>query len=130
MLERTRELYAELAAALGLAALPPDANGGVQLDVGADTTVILYGENDAALLVVVPIMQLPSDVSPGVTLWLLRRNFYDSGIAPFALACDAAGTLVLWGRVPIDGLTGARLAGLLDAVGAEARTVRNEVGEG
>ena len=127
MLERTRELYAELAAALGLPELPPDENGGVQLDVGEDMTVILYGENDATLLVVVPIMQLPSDVSPGVTLWLLRRNFYDSGIAPFALACDTAGTLVLWGRVPMAGLTGERLAGLLDAVAAEARTVKGEV---
>ncbi len=127
MPERTRELYAELAATLGLPELTPDVNGGVQLDVGDDTTVILFGENDVGLLVVIPIMQLPDDVSPGVTLWLLRRNFYDSGIAPFALACDAAGTLVLWGRVPMEGLTGERLAGLIDAVAAEARTVRGEV---
>lgn len=128
-MERTRALYAELAASLGLPELVPDANGGVQLEVGGDTTVILFGENDASLLAVAPIAALPDDPGAGLTLWLLRRNFYDSGIAPFVVACDTAGTLLLWGRVPMEGLTGARLAGLLDAVAAEARTIRKEVEE-
>ena len=129
MLERTRALYDELAATLGLPALTPDDNGGIQLTIGADATVILFGENDVTLLVVAPIAPLPEQPDYATTLWLLRKNMYDSGIAPFALACDVGGNLVLWGRVPLDGLTGARLAGLLDALAAETGGIRREIGE-
>ena len=38
-------------------------------------------------------------------LWLMRRNFHDSPLAPFRIGCDIAGSLVVWGRMPIDGLT-------------------------
>jgi len=33
----------------------------------------------------------------------------------------------VWGRMPIDGLTGDHLAGLLDAVAAEAALIREEI---
>ena len=36
----------------------------------------------------------------------MRRNFHDSPLAPFRVGCDKAGTLVVWGRMPIDGLSG------------------------
>ena len=127
MFERTKALYADLAATLGLPALTPDANGGIQLTIGEDINVILFGDDDTAILAVAPIMPLPDDLSHGATLWLLRKNFYDSGIAPFTVACDAAGTLILWGHVPMSGLTGPRLAGLLDALAAEAKGIRAEI---
>ncbi len=50
-----------------------------------------------------------------------------SDLAPFRVAADAGGTLVLWGRVPVEGLTGAALAGLVDAVATEGRRIRDEV---
>ncbi len=127
--DRIRALYAGLAAALGLPALAPDANGGIELTVGGDTSVVLFGEGDATLLAVVPVAPLPPAPDQATVLWLLRRNLYDSGIAPFTLACDAGGTLVLWGRLPLDGLTGPRLAGLLDALAGEAATIRRQIAE-
>jgi hypothetical protein len=126
-LARTRALYAELAKELGVASLPIDANGGVQLSVGDDITVVMYGEDDSTLLVVVPIAPLPRQPEYGVMAWLLRRNLYDSELSPFCIATDANGTLVLWGRIPVPGLAGAALAGMLDALATEAVRIRVEV---
>ena len=78
-------------------------------------------------MLVSPVMPLPKKVDYGGTLWLLRRNFYDSPIAPFRVACDTAGSIIVWGRVPIDGMTGEALAGLIDALAAEANFIRQEV---
>ncbi|MCA8977500.1 MAG: CesT family type III secretion system chaperone [Planctomycetes bacterium] len=126
-LEHTRALYADLAKELGVPALQPDANGGIQLTIGEDITVVLYGENDERLLVVVPVAELPRSPDHGVVAWVLRRNLYDSDLAPFCIAADDDANLILWGRVPIANLTGARLAGMLDAVAAEAIRIRDEV---
>ncbi|HEY8289471.1 MAG TPA: CesT family type III secretion system chaperone [Acetobacteraceae bacterium] len=127
MLERTRALYAELAAALGVDELPADDNGGVQLTIGDDITVVLFAEFDRTLLIVLPLAALPEQAGYTLAFWLLRQNLYTSDIAPFTLACDAAGTLVLWGRMPVSELTGATLAGLIDAVAVEARRIRGEI---
>ncbi|MFN0184625.1 MAG: CesT family type III secretion system chaperone [Aquabacterium sp.] len=130
-LVKTRALYAELANALGVAELKPDANGGIQLSVGEDTTVVLFGQDDVQLLVVVPIVALPRDPDYALVAWLLRRNFYDSDLLPFRIAADQHANLVLWGRVPLQGQTGERLAGLLDVVATEVGRIRAEVsGEG
>ncbi len=56
----------------------------------------------------------------------MRRNFHDSPLAPFRIGCDKAGNLVVWGRMPIEGLSGEQLAGLIDAVRAEAALIREE----
>lgn len=130
-LDHTRALYADLAKALGVAELQPDANGGIQLSIGEDTTVVLFGQDDTQLLIVVPIVALPREPDYAVVAWLLRRNFYDSDLLPFRIAADKHANLVLWGRVPLPGLTGARLAGLLDVVAGEVGRIRAEVsGEG
>lgn len=127
MTDRTRALYADLATALGVAAFVPDENGGIQLTIGEDTHVALYAEGDRDILLIAPLAPLPAEPEYGVMLWLLRKNLYTSGLAPFVVACDDAGTLILWGRMPLDGLTGARLASLIDAVAAEARRIQAEV---
>jgi hypothetical protein len=127
MPDRSRALYAELAAALGVTELPADNDGGVQLTIGADTTVALFAEQDRTLLIVVPLAPLPRQTGYALAFWLLRQNLYISDLAPFTLACDAAGTLVLWGRVPLAELTGTSLATLIDAVANEARRIRAEV---
>jgi hypothetical protein len=127
MFERVRALYDDLAATLGEAALPADANGGLQLSVGENSTVALFAEDEFTLLLASPVTALPKQVDYGRVLWLLRRNFYDSPIAPFRIACDAAGNIVVWGRVPVEGMTGEQLAKLLDALAAEADLIREEV---
>lgn len=127
MFKRTQLLYAALAKTLGVAALPADDNGGVQLSIGDNSSVTLLAEDEFTLMLVSPVMPLPKNVDYGTTLWLLRRNFYDSPIAPFRVSCDTAGNIVVWGRVPIEGMTGEGLAGLLDAIGAEADFIRGEV---
>lgn len=127
MFERTRALYADLAKALGVEALPPDGNGGIQLAVGEDDTVILFAQDDVDVLAVVPVMALPPQLDHGTMCWLLRRNFYDSDLDPFRLAADASGNVILWGRVPIEGTTGERLAGLLDALAEESGRIRGEL---
>lgn len=125
---KTAALYQEFARSLGISALQPDDNGGIQLKVGKTTTVALFAQDDRELMVVVPIAALPTQLDYGVVLWLFRRNFFDSELGPFRLAADEGGTLVLWGRVPIEGMTGASLAGLVDALGGEAERVLGELG--
>ena len=127
MFKRTQSLYAALAKTLGVATLPTDDNGSVQLSIGDNSTVNLFAEDEFSLMLVSPVITLPKNVDYGTTLWLLRRNFYDSPIAPFRVSCDTAGTIVVWGLVPIEGMTGEGLAGLLDAIAAEADFIRAEV---
>ncbi|HSU07423.1 MAG TPA: CesT family type III secretion system chaperone [Acetobacteraceae bacterium] len=127
MFARTQALYDELAKTLGVDALPVDQNGGVQLSVGDNSSVVLFAENEISLLLVSPVTALPKQTDYGTALWLLRRNFYDSPIAPFRVSCDIAGNIVVWGRVPVEGMTGKQLSSLLDALAAEADFIREEV---
>jgi len=127
MFERTEALYAELAKTLGLGSLPPSENGGIELAVGDNSTVVLFAEDEFTLLVASPVTALPKQIDYGRALWLLRRNFYDSPIAPFRVSCDRAGSIVLWGRVPVDGMTGEQLATFIDALASEADLIREEV---
>ena len=127
MFKSTQDLYAELAKSLGVDSLPADEQGSVQLSVGENSTVILFAEDEQSVMLVSPVMALPAAIDYGRVLWLLRRNFYDSPLAPFRVACDTAGTIVIWGRVPVAGLSGSELAGLIDAVATEADLIREEI---
>jgi len=120
-------LYTQLAKALGVATIPADARGIVQLDVGDEGRVVLVPEDAYTLMLLSPVARLPATMDQGTLLWLMRRNFHDSPLAPFRIGCDRAGSLVVWGRMPMDGLTGEQLVGLLDAVAAEATLVREEI---
>ena len=126
--KRTQLLYAALAKTLGVATLPADDNGGIRLSVGENSTVTLFAEDEFTLMIVSPVMALPKNVGYASALWLLRRNFYDSPIAPFRVSCDKAGNVAVWGRIPVEGMTGESLARLVDAVAAEANTIREQVG--
>src|SRR5258706_460818 len=127
MFKRTQSLYAALAKTLGVGTLPADDNGGVQLRGANNSTVPLFAEEGFPLGRVSRVIPCPKKVISGTSLWLLRRNFYDSPIAPFRVSCDTAGSIIVWGRVPIEGMTGETLAGLLDALAAEADFIRAEV---
>lgn len=127
MFESTRLLYADLAKALGVDSLPAADNGSLQLNIGDQSSVVLYPEDEATLMILSAVMPLPRKLDYGRTLWLLRRGFHDSPIAPFRVSCDKAGTLVVWGRLPVAGMTGQALAGMLDALGAEADLIRDEM---
>ena len=120
-------LYAQLAKALGVDTVPADAQGIVQLDVGDDGRVVLVPEDAYTLMLLSPVAALPKAMDQGTLLWLMRRNFHDSPLAPFRVGCDSAANLVVWGRMPIDGMSGEQLAGLLDAVAAEAALIREEI---
>jgi hypothetical protein len=121
-----RTLYDQLAKALGVAEVPADANGIVHLAVGDDGRVVIVAEDAHTLMLIAPVGALPDGTDRGTLLWLMRRNFHDSPLAPFRVGCDKNGTLVVWGRMPIDGLSGEQLAGLIDAVTAEAALIREE----
>jgi hypothetical protein len=124
----SQDLLNDLAKALGVAKLPLDENGGVQLSIGDSATAILFAESAGTLFIVSPVIALPKQLDYGSALWLLRRNFYDSPIAPFQVSCDTAGNIVLWARLPTAGLSGTQLASLLQALGDEAALIREEVG--
>jgi hypothetical protein len=124
---QTRALFSDLAKELGLPEFEPDAAGGIQLSVGSDTAVYVFGQSDGFLLLAAPAVALPKEPDYATTQWLLHRNFYDSDLAPFRIATDANGTILLWGRVPVEGMTGASLAGLVDALASEAQRIRGEV---
>ena len=120
-------LYADLGRAIGGAALQPDAAGTLTLDVGDDASVSIFAESALAVMLAAPALPLPLATDYGRALWLLRRNFHDSPIAPFHLGCDAAGMLVVWGRVPVEGLTGSGLMELARALADEVARIRAEV---
>ena len=122
-----KTLFAQLAKALGVAEVPADANGIVHLTVGDDDRVVLVPEDAYTLMLMAPVGALPDGADRGTLLWLMRRNFHDSPLAPFRIGCDKAGTLVVWGRMPMEGLGGEQLAGLIDAVTTEAALIREEV---
>lgn len=127
MFARTQVLYDELAKALGVAALPANQDGSIQLSVGDNSSIVMFAEDEFSLMLASPVTALPKQADYGTALWLLRRNFYDSPIAPFRVSCDVAGNIVVWGRVPVDGMTGQQLSSLIDALGAEADFIREEV---
>jgi len=122
-----KALYAQLAKTLGVADVPADANGIVHLTVGEEGRVVLVPEDAYTLMLMAPVGALPDGADRGTLLWLMRRNFHDSPLAPFRIGCDKAGTLVVWGRMPMEGLGGEQLAGLIDAVTTEAALIREEV---
>lgn len=120
-------LYTQLAKAIGVPDIPADANGIVQLTVGKGGTVMLVPEDAFSLMLMSPVGPLPGSMNAGTLLWLMRRNFHDSPLAPFRIGADKAGTVVVWGRMPIDGMSGEQLAGLLDALAAEAALIREDI---
>jgi len=119
-------LYAELAKALGLSDLGADDSGAVQITVGEDA-VVLFAENDLTVTVVAPVVTLPDALDHGRILWLLRRNHYDSPIAPFRISCNPKHIVTVWGRIPIEGLSGADFALLLDGLVTEVVNIREEL---
>ena len=128
MFKSTANLYADLARHLGVDALPADDAGSLELNIGDDASVMLFAEDEFSLMLAAPVMPLPANLDYGLVLWLLRRNFHDSTLAPFRLSCDTAGLIVLWGRVPVQGMSGATLAKLIEALAAEGALVREELG--
>jgi hypothetical protein len=120
-------LYADLANALGVAPLTPDGNGTVSLDISEDVAISIFAESPNSVMLASAALPLPAAVDYGRALWLLRRNFHDSPIAPFRLACDADGVIVVWGRVPTEGLKGEQLAALIKSLAEEISFIREEV---
>ena len=127
MFASVQAVYDDLAKTLGVDKLPVDDQGGFALDVGKDSVVNVFAEDESTLLLATPVVALPSALDYGRALWLLRRNFYDSPITPFRVACDTDGNVLVWGRVPVDGITGENLAALLESLGAEADLIREEL---
>lgn len=138
MYKSTEALYADLAKALGVDGLPAGDDGSVAITVGnrsghdgedggADDTVLLFVEDEHTVMLVSPVMALPASLDYGRVLWLLQRNFHQSPLAPFRVACDQGGGIVIWGRMPVAGLTGQQLAGLIEAVAAESALIREEI---
>ena len=130
MATQLQDLFDQLAAALGVSALVPASDGGIYLDTPKGGRIALFGEDANTLMVVAPVMALPVQTDYTAALWLLRRNFYDSPLAPFKVGCDPDGTLVIWGRLPVDGLTGEELAAVLDAVAGQVRFIQEELATG
>jgi hypothetical protein len=128
MFASIESLFKDLAASIGVGALPLDENGAATLAVGDTSTVILIGETEETLLVMAPVGTLPVDIDYATVLWLLQRGFHDSPIAPFRVSCDEAATVVVWGRIPVDGMTAADLLKLAGALGDEVDIIRTEVG--
>ena len=127
MFDYIKPLYADLAKAVGVKGLTPDENGTLLLDLSEDVTISIFAESSIAIMLATAAMALPTAVDYGRVLWLLRRNFHDSPIAPFRIACDQDGAIVVWGRVPVDGLTGQQLAALAKSLADEVALIREEV---
>lgn len=126
-LTKTRALMADLAAALNLPGLPQDDNGGFELTIGDDTTVLIYGGDDETMLVVAPIGPLPAEPGYGLVVYLLRQNMFDSDITPFQIAIDSGGNVILWGRLGIEEFTGETLAALIAALAETVSDLKEQV---
>jgi hypothetical protein len=126
-LDRTRALIAEFGSVLGLDSLPPDENGGYHLTVGADTDIMIYGGDDETVLVVAPVAPLPHRPEYGLMVYLLRNNMFDSPVAPFQVAVDDEGALILWARLPLAELSGSRLASIIRGLAEQVGEMRGEI---
>jgi len=123
----TQALLDELAPLLGLAALPLNAHGGAALTLGADLPVTLYGEpGERTLFIALALGRLRNEPDYATTAWLFRRNMFDSTLAPFVIAANPQGDLLLWGRLPLPGLSGTMLAAVLDTLAAQGTRIRTE----
>lgn len=98
MFERTRALYDDLATTLGVAALPADASGSVQLSVGENSTVALFAEDEFTLLLASPVTELPRQVDYGgfsgccaATSTIARSRRSASPAIPRATSSSGAG---------------------------------------
>lgn len=127
MAETTQQLLNDLADYLKVAQFPRNADGAVELAIGEATPVFLFTEDSHTLMMVCPVMPVPAGFDTDSALWLLRLNFYTSPLAPFRAASDAQGQLLLWGRLPVKGMGGADLAGVLDGLAEHAEMIRGEL---
>jgi hypothetical protein len=125
-LDRTRALIADLARALGLAELPPDNDNGYKLII-RERTLSLYGSDDESILLVAPLVPLPTDPGYGLTAYLLRKNLFQSDIAPFQVALENAGNLLIWGRLAVADLDGPTLAAVLNRLAERAAEMAGEI---
>jgi Tir chaperone protein (CesT) family len=126
-LDQTRSLVADLASALKIGALPPDASGGYQLTIGGTTTLLIYGGDDETILLIAPLGKLPRHPEYGLVLYLLRANMFNSDLTPFRVAVDGAGGLIAWGRLRIADFSGARLAALIGVLADRIEAMRAEL---
>lgn len=126
-LTQTRALIAALATAMQVPSLPPDNNGGIQLTIGENTNVLLYGGDDITLLAVAPLGPLPLPPGAAVTTYLLRLNMFNSAIEPFRVGLDEGGGLILWARLTIADFTGETLANLVDALADRVADIRQQL---
>lgn len=126
-LTKTRALIADLASATGSGELQADDNGGFQLTIGGDVPVLLYGGDDATLLVVLPVCPLPPQPDYATVAYLLGLNTMQSAITPFQIGMDEGGGLILWARLPIAALDGEALAGVVDALADSVTEIRQEL---
>ena len=124
---KTRALMADLAAVLRLPGMPPDDDNGYRLTIGADVTVLLYGEADTTLLAIAPLGPLPPGAGYGLTAYLLGRNMFNGDLTPFQVALDGGGGVILWGRLALAGLDGQRLAGVLNILSDRAAEIGAEL---
>ena len=124
VLDHTRALITGLASAIGLPDLPPDETGGFHLQVGGTEDVFIYGGDDIDILVVVPVAPLPPAPGYALVTYLLHSNMFNADIAPFVIAADDAGGVILWGKLCIADLDGTALARIVDNLTERAATMR------
>ena len=126
-LTNTQALMADLAAALNLPDLPLTEDGGVELTVGDDDGAVqMFSQRDSSLLIVAPVGPLPADIGYALALFLLRMNMFNAEMRPFRVAVDEGGGLILWGLLPIAGLSGGRLAEIVGLVADQVAAIRAE----
>jgi hypothetical protein len=121
---RTQALLEDLGRVLGLASAPRDGTGGVRLTLGGAVEVSIYEDHDDALLVVCPIAAMPRTVERALALSLFQDSLFSSDCAPFVIAADETGMLLLWGRLWTDDLDGSSLASLIEAVAGKVAELR------
>ncbi len=122
-----QNLFNELAQAIQSEPLKLDENGHLKLIVDELNEIFLIPDKKDQLTVMLGVMPLPTNLDYGCYLWLLRKNFHDSSLAPLCVSCDLNGSIVIWGKIPISELTGHSLAGILSLLAEEANVMREEL---
>jgi hypothetical protein len=103
--------------------------GEIVVTIEGHSKIWLLEQEDGYFTLALPVMALPPKIGYGEIFWLLRRNFYDSKLLPFRVASDKGANIVLWGRSPLEKLTSEELGVLLNNLIAEAKKIREELGE-
>ena len=125
--ERAGALLAELGALIGIADLTFDEDGIATLALDGGAAIVTLGARPAGDALELMCCLDTVEVKPAVMREMLRANFLGGAGRPVFALEPGSDAVVLQQSVRLEGMTGTALARILDAFGATAQELQQEL---